>query len=70
MAGQRSKEQLENKLKEWSDYERKVREKGNAYRKELSTITKQPVYTKKDADRVEQIVEEFAKVMLEMPSPL
>jgi uncharacterized membrane protein YfbV (UPF0208 family) len=70
MAGQRSKEQLESKLKEWSDYERKVREKGNAFQKELSTITKKPVYSKKDADRVEQIVDEFAKVMLEMPSPL
>jgi hypothetical protein len=70
MAGQHSKEELESKLKEWSEYERKVHEKGDAFRKELATINKKPVYTKKDADRVAELIEEFAKVMLEMPAPL
>ncbi len=70
MAGQHSKEELEGKLKEWSEYARKVREKGVAFRNELGKITKAPVYTKKDADRVAEIVEEFAKVMEDMPSPI
>ena len=67
---QNSREDLEAKLNEWSDYEHKVREKGDAFRRELEDITKKPVYTKKDADRVKEIVDEFAKVMTDMPKPL
>ena len=70
MAAHHSKEELENKLKEWSDYQRKVHEKGDEFRKELATITKKVLYTKKDADRVAELVEEFAKVMQDMPAPL
>ena len=70
MARQATKEEIAAKLKEWNEYERKVKEKGNAYRNELATIVKKPVYTKKDAERVAELVEEFAKVMHEMPAPL
>jgi phage-related protein len=70
MATQHTKEELENKLKEWTDYQRKVVDKGNAFRKELGTIAKKPLYTKKDADRVAELVEEFARVMMDMPTPL
>ena len=70
MVATHSKEELENKLKEWSEYERKVREEGDAFRRELKTITTKVVYNKKDADRVAELVEEFAKVMQEMPAPL
>jgi hypothetical protein len=70
MVAQHSKEELEDKLKEWTDYQRKVREKGDEFRKELDTITSKVLYTKKDADRVKELVEEFAKVMHEMPKPL
>ena len=44
--------------------------KGDEFRKELNTITSKVLYTKKDADRVKELVEEFAKVMHEMPKPL
>jgi len=70
MVRQRSKEELESKLKEWSEYERRVREKGEAFRAELAAIPKKVLYTKKDADRVAELVEEFAKVMQDMPKPL
>ncbi len=70
MVAQHSKEELESKLKEWTDYQHKVREKGDEFRKELNAITSKVLYTKKDADRVKELVEEFAKVMHEMPKPL
>ena len=70
MVAQHSKEELENKLKEWSDYQVKVRQKGDEFRKEIAAITKKPLYAKKDADRVAELIEEFAKVMLVMPKPL
>ena len=70
MVAQHSKEEMENKLKEWSEYQVKVRAEGDEFRRELATITKKPLYTKKDADRVAELIEEFAKVMLVMPKPL
>jgi DNA-binding ferritin-like protein (Dps family) len=70
MVAQHSKEELEGKLKEWTEYQHKVHEKGDEFRKELNAITSKILYTKKDADRVKELVEEFAKVMHEMPKPL
>ena len=70
MPREHSKEELESKLKEWSNYQSKVQEKGEAFRKELVAIPKKVLYTKKDADRVAELVEEFAKVIQEMPQPL
>lgn len=70
MARQHSKEELESKLKEWSEYQAKVQQKGEEFRKELNAIPKNPLYNKKAADRVAELVEEFAKVMHDMPEPL
>jgi DNA-binding ferritin-like protein (Dps family) len=70
MARKHTTEELEEKLREWSDYQNRVRQKGDEFRKELAAITKKPLYTKKDADRVAELVDAFSTVMHDMPEPL